>query len=220
MNSDSFSFLVISDIHYGRYDSALITAQNFYTHTPYDFLIVNGDITQRGLASEWESFERDRVELSVPLYLSIGNHDLFNEGEEQFYHYFGPTHYAFMVGEVLFVFLDTGNGVLSQKAKAWYLNLLQTTKARHILAFTHYSYLLTKIEKMVALPNPEEFYWMVNTNATYGVDALISGHLHRNLAQTLRGTYYVTVANSASSEEQGLLITYIRGEITYRRVSL
>ena len=118
MNSDSFSFLVISDIHYGRYDSALITAQHFYTHTPYDFLIVNGDITQRGLASEWESFERDRVELSVPLYLSIGNHDLFNEGEEQFYHYFGPTHYAFEVGEVLFIFLDTGNGVLSQKAKA------------------------------------------------------------------------------------------------------
>ena len=220
-DTSNFRFLVISDVHYGRRDSGLIYAELYRQSNPYDFLMVNGDITQTGSTEEWEQFAQDSLGLGVPLYLTIGNHDLFNDGQELFYSYFGPTHYQFMVGNLQLVIFDTANGATSQKTKKWYENLLLQTPATSVITLTHYSYLTGKIQKMVTIPNPEEFYWLVNTNATFGVDAMISGHLHTNLEQTFRGTYYNTVANSSNSDEmQGLMVHYQSGLLTYERIRL
>ena len=221
LDTADFTFLVITDAHYGRNDSSLIKAETFRQSTPYEFLIVDGDVTQTGSTEEWEGFEQERALLGVPLYLTIGNHDLFNEGQENFYSYFGPTHYSFEIGTVLFTFFDTGNGVVSQKAKAWYTNLLLNTSTTTKLAFTHYSYLSQNVQKLVTLPNPEEFYWIANENATFGVDAMISGHLHTNLKRTIRGVDYYTLTNMGDEElPQGLLVRYQSGALSFEQVRL
>ena len=221
IDTSIFSFLVISDSHYGRRDSALIYAEQFRQTTPYEFLVVNGDITQTGETSEWDQFSADRAALGVPAYLTIGNHDLFNDGQENFYSYFGPTHYSLTLGSVLLVFFDTANGVTSPKTRDWYSALLQANQNKKIITFTHYSYLTKKVQQMVTIPNPQEFYWLVDINATFGVEAMISGHLHTDLEQTFRGTYYNTVANTSNEDEdQGLLVTYQSGVLSYKRVKL
>ncbi len=221
INETEFSFLIITDTHYGENESPLLRVHEYWKQNPYDLLVVAGDITQRGAVSEWEEFNRDRAVLGTELYLAIGNHDLFNDGEEQFYTNFGPTHYVQQIGDITLVFLDTGNGVIAKDEKSWYVNTLEKYRDTQIITITHYSVITDYVQNLVALPNPDEFYWIASVNAQYGVKAMVAGHLHTNLQEKLKGVDYYAVANLANTDQpQGLLVKYENDKLSLERVSI
>jgi cytolysin (calcineurin-like family phosphatase) len=92
-----FTFLIASDTHYGAHDSVgafnreIIRAMNELPGTPYPpgiggtvqvplGLLLTGDLTEDGLAPEWEAFVADyglhgeRL-LAYPVFEGFGNHD-------------------------------------------------------------------------------------------------------------------------------------------------
>jgi len=221
VNEEAFSFLIISDTHYGETEPSIPRVHKYWQNSPYNFLVVAGDITQRGLPNEWEEFDRDCKTLETPVYLAIGNHDLFNNGEEQFYNYFGPTHYVQQFGDITLVFLDTGNGVIAKEEKEWYVNMLEQYRGTHIITITHYSLITKYVQHMVALPNPDEFYWLASVNAAYGVEAMISGHLHNNFKERFRDVDYYTITDISDTEEhQGIHVRYENNELSFERVEI
>lgn len=216
-----FSLLVITDTHFGRYNGSVLAAESLRQTVPYDFLVINGDITQTGKEKDWEEAMSELSLLNVPYYFTLGNHDLYNDGQEMFYKYFGPTHYSLTVGALQLLFLDTGNGVIAEAEKEWYEEQLHASTASDIITFTHTSPITRYVQHMVAQPNPDEFYWMVDLHADYGVSALIAGHIHNNLEETFRGVRYISQTHANDPKEpQALHISYIDGELTYKRIFL
>ncbi len=221
IDETEFSFLIVTDTHYGENETPLLRVHKYWKQKPYDLLVVAGDITQRGTESEWEEFERDRATLGTELYLAIGNHDLFNDGEERFYNHFGPTHYVQQIGDITLIFLDTGNGVIAKDEKSWYVNTLEKYRNTKIITITHYSVITEYVQNLVALPNPDEFYWIASVNAHYGVKAMVAGHLHTNLYESLKGVNYYTITNLADTNQpQGLLVKYVNDKLSFERVSI
>ena len=84
-----FKIAFISDTH-NDYDEL----QDFIDYinrnsSEYAFVIHSGDVTSHGTKREYDVFKRIVQKLNRPLFVTIGNHDAFNNGASIFEKLFG-----------------------------------------------------------------------------------------------------------------------------------
>lgn len=103
--ADSLIIAVISDTHANH--TNLNDAIKFINRlTDISFVVINGDITNWGLAKEYKDFYSDISKLKVPSITVIGNHDYLSNGAIIYNRLFGAPNFSFVFGNQKIVVFD------------------------------------------------------------------------------------------------------------------
>lgn len=122
--SSSFSFLVFSDLHFGRENSGVYWKHEVFLDwldaypTSLAFALNLGDLTSESKELEYRMAADFLLELtnrSIPTHSLVGNHDVRNGGRSLFERYIhAQTAHRFGYGGISFYLLDSGNASLGR----------------------------------------------------------------------------------------------------------
>lgn len=99
-------FAMISDTQ-RHYDETVDAVKSINARDDIDFVINGGDVADFGLKREFMWMRDIMNQLHVPYVCLLGNHDCQGTGEEIFERIFGVPNFAFVVGDVRFICLNT-----------------------------------------------------------------------------------------------------------------
>jgi len=106
--SDSFNFVVISDTQ-RFYEELDDFVEKVNSYPDISFLILNGDMTDFGLRSEYLWISHRLQKLSFPFLVVIGNHDMLGNGRELYKQMFGPENFGFSFSDHKFIVLNSNS---------------------------------------------------------------------------------------------------------------
>jgi hypothetical protein len=170
------------------------------------FAIDDGDLVDEGTVGHYRRFLRQvQGNLSIPVLVAIGNHDLDNDGSNNNYQeIFGPTYYSFQVGKSYFIVLDaTTQAGFDKSERQWLekeLHRGQAAKARfvfmHVPVFDPRGGTFHK-----SLPDKDQMD-LLDLFRRYKVTHLFASHLHGYFSGEWAGVPY-TVTGGAGGYLQG-----------------
>ena len=105
---DSFCFVVISDTQ-RFYDELDDFVEKVNSYPDISFVVLNGDITDFGLRSEYLWISHRLQKLSFPFLVVIGNHDMLANGRELYKQMFGPENFGFSFSDHKFIVLNSNS---------------------------------------------------------------------------------------------------------------
>ena len=105
---DSFRFVVISDCQ-RFYEELDEFVEKINQYPDISFVVVNGDITDFGLRSEYLWISQRLQKLSFPFLVVIGNHDMLGNGRELYKQLFGPENFGFSYSGYKFIALNSNS---------------------------------------------------------------------------------------------------------------
>lgn len=106
------------------------------------FVIDNGDLVFGGEPNKYRLFFETVSKLRVPLYTTLGNHDIRENGRPMYTKLFGPPYYSFDYGNDHFIFLDSSRGWAEKRAipeeqYVWLENNLKSASGKRIFVISH-----------------------------------------------------------------------------------
>ena len=110
--TDSFRFVVISDCQ-RFYEEMDEFVEKINRYPGISFVLLNGDITDFGLRSEYLWISQRLEKLSFPFIVVIGNHDMLGNGRELYKQMFGPENFGFSFSGYKFVVLNSNSRKLA-----------------------------------------------------------------------------------------------------------
>jgi len=104
-SGDTLFFVALADVH-SWYDELQDATQKINHLKKVSFVVVCGDITDEGLAKEFEWYNRVMKNLKTPYITIIGNHDYRSNGSVVYKKMFGSTNFTFNIGNYHFIGFD------------------------------------------------------------------------------------------------------------------
>jgi 3',5'-cyclic-AMP phosphodiesterase len=104
-NADSLVFVAISDPH-SNYSDLSSTVNYINGMEGISFVVICGDVTNLGLAQEYDDYYHIINRLNIPFITIIGNHDYLSNGKLVYNKMFGPTNFYFDIGNYRMVMFD------------------------------------------------------------------------------------------------------------------
>ena len=98
----AFRVAMITDLH-NEISDIKAAVDRINQRDDIAFTIITGDITDQGLAIEYELACNETTKLKTPRFYVISNHDSISFGKEIFRENFAPYHYAFKYKDVKFI---------------------------------------------------------------------------------------------------------------------
>jgi len=102
---DTFKIAVFSDTH-EFYDNMADAITSINKRSDLQFVACCGDITNFGLANEFEGYLEEARKSKFPILTAIGNHDYRSNGYQIFDKLFGSPNFSVVSGTYKFVFFD------------------------------------------------------------------------------------------------------------------
>ena len=169
-----------------------------------DAVVITGDLTDFGRATEYDHLRALLSPLHMPVYLLPGNHDDRAQLRASFddHGYLGATgfvQYCVAIGSLQLIALDTvvpgaSEGALCTERLAWLATELEKTKHQPVVIAMHHPPFKTLIGHMDAiglLHGAPELEALV---AKYpNVERVICGHLHRSIQVRFGGSIAATI---------------------------
>lgn len=164
------------------------------------FVVMSGDLTSRGTAGQLERFQREMKSLSIPLYATLGNHEL-GTSDGLFQTYFGRANFSFEFRGVRFTLLDSGSATLAPAVYDWLDGWLEEGFARAHFVFTHIPPLDPIGTRGGAFASRLEANRLLARLGAGRVDLTIYGHVHSYYAFSNAGIpAYITGGGGAIPE--------------------
>ncbi len=169
-----FSFVAMGDTHDG-YDELSHAVDVINARNDIDFVLVAGDMSDRGLLGEFELTQARLGDIRVPVLTVIGNHDAIGDGTEIYQKMYGPLNYTFSYADTKFVMFNSNTLEFPSAAPAreWLTHETQVRDgAKRLIWVTH-----QRIISPDDVPGGTagEFYQgLLQANA---VDLVVHGHL-------------------------------------------
>lgn len=197
VSATEYSLLVAGDSHLGgtvNLDTLISQAQK----PEIAGFVVVGDLTT-GHKESYDAFKHELdLKNKAPAFLIAGNHDLFFDGWDTFYSYFGSSTYAFTIKSNdttdMYICLDSGNGTIGSKQLKWLNNLLETKRStvRYCIIFSHVNFFR---EHRTPSTNPlvDEIRVLMDICYTQSIDMVIMGHDHQRSEETFGKTRFITL---------------------------
>ena len=181
---ESFSFLVFSDLHYGRTESGFYLEEEAFlawldTYPSTLALALHlGDGTAYSLESEYRDYGSFMQGLGLDAHAVPGNHDVRGDGRKLFAQYIHPlTARRFSYNGISFYLLDTGNASLG---KVQLDNLMDAAASDpNPKIFCGHIPLYGGADMFYfSLKDPHERALLVDTMVKNKVGLYLGGHLH------------------------------------------
>jgi predicted phosphodiesterase len=169
-----------------------------------DFVFTVGDMIEGYtddtvmVKQQWEEYESIISCLSMPIYFTPGNHDIWSDTSLIFYQrYIGKSYYSFNYQGIHFTVLDNSRydsiGAMPKEQFDWLVNdLKKSRKAKYSIVFFHKPFWYETIAK-----SRTDLWHSLFVN--YGVDAVFSGHNHFYYTEKYEGILYTAVGSSGGS---------------------
>lgn len=202
----AFRFALITDMHIQLNDNKpTIDLQNTLSDinkmTDIDFVIIAGDVTEKGDSASLLKAKSILSTLKVPYYITFGNHDMIssNPNRRIYKSIFGADRFTFTHKNIQFIgfttgpVLKSGIGHVNSCDLKWIDGeLSKTEKSTPIIAITHYP-----------MQNGDVDNWFELTDILrkYNVQALINGHYHRNAILNYDGIAGIVCRSTLSKNE-------------------
>jgi len=106
------------------------------------FTIDNGDLVYGGEPNKYRLFYETVSKLQVPLYTTLGNHDIRENGRGIYTELFGPAYYSFDYQTMHFAFIDSSRGwtekqAIPEEQYQWLEKDLAKAQGKRIFVITH-----------------------------------------------------------------------------------
>ena len=212
--------LQLSDLHirepgklaYGRIETALylkraIESILLLPQQP-DAVVITGDLTDFGRASEYDHLRHLLAPLPMPVYLMPGNHDDRDQMRASFADHFylgqsGFIQFSVCVGGLQLLALDTLNagasaGFLCTDRLAWLARELLKHAGKPVVVAMHhppFQTLIGHMDTIGLLEGATELEALIAQHPN--VERVICGHLHRAIQVRFGGTIAATVPSPA-----------------------
>ncbi len=181
----SFKFALFTDLHIQMnnpspeqdLEQAVIDVNKA---TDLDFVLINGDITESGDLPSLKKTSEILGRLNIPWFITSGNHETkwTPSGGTSFKNVFGNDKFSFEHKGYRFIGFNTGpiikmgDGHIYPQDYDWVENELQKTgENTPVFIITHYPLLKGDVDN---------WYEMTALLRKYNVQAVLSGHYHRN----------------------------------------
>jgi len=173
-----------------------------------DFVVTIGDMIEGYtkdtslINSEWEEFKSLLTPLTMPIYFTPGNHDIWDDVSLKFYeHHIGKPYYSFDFKGLHFIILDNSrwesSKELPEKEIKWLIeDLKEHRNSPYTFVFFHKPFWF----KTIADKKPDTLHTLFKN---FGVDAVFSGHFHIYFSGKYDGILYTGVGSSGGASEQG-----------------
>lgn len=141
------------------------------------FVVMAGDITERGGAEELERFQREQLALKMPIFTTLGNHEL-GDGDVPYHDYFGRGSESFTFHGVRFTLLDTASATLDAMVYDWLDTWLEQGRGRVHFVFMHVPPMEPIGVRNGCFSSRAESDKLIGRMARGGVTAAFYGHVH------------------------------------------
>jgi predicted phosphodiesterase len=165
-----------------------------------EFVITCGDMMEEQsdderINAEWNHYLTLIEQLSMPIYYTPGNNDIYNELSEELYlKNVGKTYYSFDFRGIHFIILDNSRWLkyedMPSEQLEWLIDDLQKNQdAAYSMAFYHIPIWYNN----VADNKPDTLHSLY---VKYGVDAVFTGHFHEYFSYEYDGVKYTNIGSS------------------------
>lgn len=192
-----YSFLIAGDSEIGGTNNLDTLISRAKKPGVAGYVIV-GDITS-GDPKGYDVLRHDLDEKNPgPAFYILGNHDLFFNGWDNYYGYFGSSTYAFTVktydASDLYICLDSGNGTIGSRQLEWLSDLLAKERKNHrfCIIFSHVNF-FREHHTFSANPLVDEIHVLMDLFYRYSIDMVITGHDHHRSKEFFGKTHYITL---------------------------
>jgi Icc protein len=194
-----FRFAVFGDVQ-----DAIDRVQDIYAKMNADaairFVILVGDLTERGGADELERFRDELKRLRVPCYTTLGNHEL-GHSPPRYYDYFGRGSSRFTFRGVQFTLLDSASATIAPDVYEWLDAWLDEGRSGLHVVGMHVPPLDPIGARNGAFASRAEANKLLTRLARGGVDLTVYGHVHSYYAYANAGIpAYITGGGGAIPE--------------------
>ena len=188
----------------------IVTTANL--HRP-DFIFHCGDLTPFGQENQYQAIKTVLDQSIVPVYATIGNHDLKDGGGELYEEYFGSSTYSFDRGPAHFTVFNTSSGDITSQEFAWLEQDLTQTEAEFRFVFTHIPPFDPRTGENHSLISSTSSTQLMSLFEEHEVDVVFTGHIHMYNETIINGVRYVITGGAGASlyadEDSGGIYHYM-----------
>ncbi|HVY32272.1 MAG TPA: metallophosphoesterase [Polyangiaceae bacterium] len=173
-SADSIRFVALGDSH-DAYDELWEAVAVINRIADLDFVVHAGDISDYGLAQEYQWSARALSGLRVPAFVVIGNHDAISNGKAVYRDLYGPFDFSFRYGAYKFVCFNSNSLEFDGGApdRAWLeTQLADLQGAEWAVLVTHQN-----PEAPDELAGSEDSAFYERLLLTYPIALIVHGHL-------------------------------------------
>jgi 3',5'-cyclic AMP phosphodiesterase CpdA len=225
---DKFSFVVISDTQIRDEGRSLVPKlKDYFPLKNIKFVLIMGDLTEDATPDEFDKIKAIIDALGIPVYSTIGNHDLFQkQGWPLWKAKFGAATYSVSIGNGMrVIMLDTADGKIGESQFRWLEEQLRIPYTFTLIG-SHYPIYDGVDPFMWRLESTEERYKLTsmivgNSGLTY----FMAGHLHAFSHRIYAGFNHFIVGSMYPYDldfgDYGfVLMNYDHGNITWEHLPL
>jgi len=210
-SDNSINFYVFGDSQgYQGGVEQIVDTVNLYRP---DFIFHCGDLTPFGQENQYQTIKSVLDQSVVPVYTTIGNHDIKDGGGQLYQEYFGSSSYSFDLGPAHFTVFNTSSGDATPQEFTWLEQDLSQTEADFRFVFTHIPPFDPITGENHTLFNSTTSTQLMNLFETYDVDVVFTGHIHMYNETVVNGVRYVITGGAGASlyadEENGGIYHYM-----------
>lgn len=228
--SESYTAVVISDLHFGSGRKRL--SEKYYQwldEIPQDkkprLCLVLGDIANKGLQSEYESynaFVQNMQERGIEVYGVLGNHDVFESGD------FGRNYlssvephtacYSVRTPRLSYYFIDTADNFVGQPQYFALESQIKTDSNLKIILSHAPLYAPTSL--YYRMKNSVEQARLLSLFSKNNVCLFLCGHLHEHHRYDM-GAFEEIIVSTIKDDSWGILtVDEFTGTFQYENISL
>ena len=188
---DSFVFAVMGD-NQGRNEILRTILQRL---AGCEFAFLCGDLTPSGRASEFVPLQEALNCSPVPVYTTVGNHDVKTDGVTEYASRFGPTEYSFEYSGIRFVVVDSSDLNITAEQVDWMQDMLKGADRKVVL--TH-APCYDPFEDNHTL-FPDSCDRLLDFADVEGIDAVFTGHIHAFNHTVMEDTDFVITGGAGGA---------------------
>lgn len=211
----NFSFIVISDPHVYHASHTKLAALKEKVIPGDQFILVCGDITECGYEEDYSAFGSYLAEFGLPYYTTIGNHDLYYSGWNNYQRNLGRSCYTFTAGPARFISVDSANGTLGGKQRIWLEQILKTKNEPLCFVFTHFEFFNPGFTDI------EEVFYLMHLFESNHVNHVFMGHTHTYYHKTVNGVNYINVPGFEDGPGKEYFRVFINDtDVSYEKLTM
>jgi len=162
------------------------------------FVVSGGDMLDRPGLSAYDDFMGKIDNVHLPFFTVPGSKEMADGGRALYQDYFGAAYYSFEYKGTHFLFLDNGEGSLSEEQFLWLDRELMQSKAINRFVFMHLPPFDPRPGREAPMSKGGQFKRLSSILEKYKVNYVFSAGIHSYFKEEIAGVTYVISGGSGS----------------------